>query len=128
MKTFRRILLVLLHVVVTVAVQAFLLAFLIWIGDTTLGWLLRYLLASLLALIADGVLSYLLLNKDAGEKGIRPILQFWDFILCVPAFFLIILGFYSVPGYAVAALLMELLLITERAATFILCDPKRKQE
>lgn len=117
----------LFHLACTVLVQYLLFRLLMGNGSGLRNALLCLVPAALVC-VADLILSCLLL------KGIRLhripfiLLQFWDFLLIFPALILAIVGILSgeegIP-FAVAALILDLLLIFERSTGFVLFDPLR---
>ena len=131
MKGIRALLLILLHLACTIAVQALILRLLL--GDTQIssGRCVLAVGAALLIAAADAALScWLLKRTDFSRLGFLA-LEFWDLFLISPLLLLVIMSFISgkegiVFGWT--ALLMDLLLIFGRSTSYVLCDPDRKQK
>lgn len=130
MKVWKGILLFLLQLLCTLAVQFFLLRLILSERELSTGDYLLCALFSVLFCAADFVGSCLLLKGHSLRHTGNLALQFWDILFCSPFFLLAVVGLLSGgegSRFGLTALALELLLVIERSTSYVLFDPGRKK-
>jgi hypothetical protein len=130
MKILKGILLFLLQLICTLAIQYMLLRLVLAEENPSAGVYLRTVLLCLLFSLADFAGSCFLLKGHSRSRYVNMILQFWDILLCSPFFLLAVVGLISGGtgiGFGLCGLGLELLLVIERSTSYVLFDPGRKK-
>lgn len=131
MKAAKGFLLLILHLLCTLAVQYVLLRLMLLEKSLNFGLGLRCVLLCLAVCMADLTGSAFLLRGNRMKRYGYIALQFWDLLLMSPVFLLALVGLFSGgdgTGYGILALCLELLLVVERSTTFVLFDPSRDRK